>query len=68
MRRREFTALVGSVAAWPPGTRSQQRAVPVVGILIIDIEVRLLANGLVNARANRVLACRAFWKASAKAN
>ena len=33
MRRREFIAGLGSVAAWPVAVQAQQRAVPVVGIL-----------------------------------
>src|SRR6516162_8200448 len=33
MRRREFIAGLGSVAAWPAAVRGQQPAVPVVGYL-----------------------------------
>ena len=33
MRRREFIAGLGSVAAWPLGAQAQQRALPVVGYI-----------------------------------
>ena len=33
MRRREFIAGLGSVAAWPVVARAQQPAVPIVGVL-----------------------------------
>jgi putative ABC transport system substrate-binding protein len=33
MRRREFMAGVGSVAAWPVAARAQQAALPVVGLV-----------------------------------
>ena len=52
MRRREFIALVGGVAAWPHAGRSQQSAMPVMGYLgaqspaVFASRVRAFRQGL----------------------
>jgi ABC-type uncharacterized transport system substrate-binding protein len=52
MRRREFIALVGGVAAWPHAGRSQQSAMPVIGYLgaqspaVFTSRVRAFRQGL----------------------
>jgi putative tryptophan/tyrosine transport system substrate-binding protein len=68
MRRREFIAGVGSLAAWPIVARAQQPALPVIGFVYLgsaDASAGWVAafrkglgeTGYVEGRANTI-ACR----------
>jgi putative ABC transport system substrate-binding protein len=46
MRRREFIAAIGGLAAWPAAVRAQQRALPVVGVLMGQDENRTVKSVL----------------------
>jgi putative ABC transport system substrate-binding protein len=46
MKRREFIAGLGGVAAWPLGARAQQRPLPVIGYLTENASVAAFRQGI----------------------
>jgi ABC-type uncharacterized transport system substrate-binding protein len=58
MKRREFITLVGGAVAWPVGTRAQQAAMPMIGVLTMRSPEE--ANPDIEAAFERSLAERGY--------
>jgi hypothetical protein len=58
MKRREFITLVGGAVAWPVGTRAQQAAMPMIGVLTMGSPEE--ANPDIEAAFERSLAERGY--------
>jgi hypothetical protein len=59
VRRREFIRGLGAAVAWPVGTRAQEAAKPVIGVLTMGSPEE--ANPDIEAAFERSLAERGTW-------